>query len=613
MKEEFKNIEELLAFAAEEQKTFKANNHYDLENHFAQSYYTEASNLAQSVLKKPAVKKESFTKKADRIVLHKFFGPLFVLGVIFLIYQLSIVQGYEITNYTWPYLSSLKGLIVSFLPGENLLFDPLLRSLVISVVDGVLAILNYIPIFLILFTLIAILEDIGYIPRVTFIMDRIARRFGLHGQSVFPLVLSGLFVGGCAVPGVMATRGIKDEKARLSTILIAPIMNCLAKTPLYILLISMFFTDHQGKAMFFIATVNIFIALGLSKLFSLTVLKHKPSSPFVMEMPNYHLPTIKGVLRRSFERLWLFLKKITTVVAVVMVIVFFLINYPGINNQQANDYQAQIDQAQNKFYQGIKTNPEYYQALNSDQKLREFINYTANFNSDKLNSSGEKALAEVQEKYKEKNTIFYKIVNRGRYQVDGQWQRDKNAAQVFKQYRYFDRTRKILRAEINNKNLEGSVLGRLGYYLEPLTTYAGFDWKINMSLISSFAAKENSVATLGAIYKSQSPTDNLASRLSDTSGWTALHALAMMVFMALYPPCIPTMVAVRQETGSTKWMLFGLLYPMLIGFIASVLIFSGGNYFNLSGLETMFAFYLLAIIFMLVMAFIKPKEIYNEV
>lgn len=133
-----------------------------------------------------------------------------------------------------------------------------------------------------------------------------------------------------------------------------------------------------------------------------------------------------------------------------------------------------------------------------------------------------------------------------------------------------------------------------------------------MSLISSFAAKENSVATLGAIYKSQTPNDNLASRISDTSGWTALHALAMMVFMALYPPCIPTMVAVRQETGSTKWMLFGLLYPILMGFIASVLIFSGGNYFNLSGLETMFAFYLLAIIFMLIMAFIKPKEIYNE-
>lgn len=280
--------------------------------------------------------------------------------------------------------------------------------MVISVVDGVLAILNYIPIFLILFTLIAILEDIGYIPRVTFIMDRVARRFGLHGQSVFPLVLSGLFVGGCAVPGVMATRGIKDEKARLSTILIAPIMNCLAKTPLYILLISMFFTDHQGKAMFFIATVNIFIALGLSKLFSLTVLKHKPSSPFVMEMPSYHLPTIKGVLRRSFERLWLFLKKITTVVAVVMVIVFFLINYPGINSQQTNEYQAKIDQAQSKFYEGIKANPEYYQALNSDQKLRNFINYTANFNSDKLNSGGEKALAEVQEKYKEKILYFIK-------------------------------------------------------------------------------------------------------------------------------------------------------------------------------------------------------------
>jgi ferrous iron transport protein B len=612
MNKEFKNIKEVIDFAEEKQKDFKEENYYELENYFAQSYYTKASKLAQSVTKKPAEKRDNFSKKVDRIVLHKFFGPLILLGVVYLLYQLSIVQGYEITNYTWPYLSALKGFIVSYLPGEGLLFDPVLRSLVISVVDGVLAILNYIPIFLILFTLIAILEDIGYIPRVTFIMDRVARRFGLHGQSVFPLVLSGLFVGGCAVPGVMATRGIKDEKARLSTILIAPIMNCLAKTPLYILLASMFFADFQAEAMFFIATVNIFIALGISKILSMTVLKHKVSSPFVMEMPAYHLPTVSGVFRRSFERLWLFLKKITTVVAVVMVIVFFLINYPGIDDNQQEAYSQELNQAQAQFYEQITGNSEYYQALNSDQKMRELVNYISNFNSAKLNSGGEDALAEVQKEYKNRNQLFYKIVNRGRYQENGSWQRDQAAAQVFKEYRYFDRTRKTLRAEINNKNLAGSVLGKIGYYLEPLTTYAGFDWKINMALISSFAAKENSVATLGAIYKSENPDAKLEKRLADDSGWTALHALAMMVFMALYPPCIPTMVAVRQETGSTKWMLFGLIYPMIIGFISAVLIFSGGSALGLSGIETMIAFYILALIFMLGMAFIKPNEIYEE-
>lgn len=612
MNNKFNNIKEVIDFASERRNKFQEENYYELENYIAQSYYTKASDIAQEVIKKPSEKKETFSKKVDKIVLHKILGPVILLGIIYLLYQLSIVKGYEITNYTWPYLSSLKGFVLSFLPGEGLLFDPVLRSMVISVLDGVLAILNYIPIFLILFTLIAVLEDVGYIPRVTFIMDRVARRFGLHGQSIFPLVLSGLFVGGCAVPGVMAARGIRDEKARLATILIAPIMNCLAKTPLYILLVSMFFADHQAEAMFFIATVNIFIALGVSKILSMTVLKHKISSPFVMEMPSYHMPTIGGVFRRSFERLWMFLKKITTVVAVVMVIVFFLINYPGISDGQRNTFKEEISQAQNDFYQKIENNAEYYDALNTDQKLKNFINYSADFNNAKLNADGEKDLAKIQTEYKNENFLFYKLVNRGRYKENGSWKRDKDASQVFRNYRYFDRTRKTIRTKINNKNLSGSILGKIGYYIEPLTTYAGFDWKINMALISSFAAKENSVATLGAIYKSEEPDEKLETRITNESGWTALHALAMMVFMALYPPCIPTMVAVRQETGSTKWMFFGLIYPIILGFISAVLIFSGGSYFSLSGFETMIVFYILSIIFMIAMALIKSEEIYEE-
>lgn len=607
MADEFNNLNEVNKYVDKTRKEFKKENNYDLENYIAQKYYNKAAEISDEVVKKEGKEKESFTKKLDKVVLHKVAGPLILLGIIYLLYDLSIVKGYELTNYFWPLLSSLKNFIVSFLPKQGILFDPVLRKMIITVLDGVLAVLNYIPIFIILFTLIAILEDVGYIPRMTFIIDRVARKFGLHGQSVFPLVLSGLFVGGCAVPGVMATRGIKDERARLSTILIAPMMNCLAKTPFYILLISMFFAEIKGFAMFFIATVNIFIALGISKLFSLTILKHKPSAPFVMEMPQYHLPTITGVFKRCFERLWLFLKKIVTVVTVVMVVVFFLINYPGINQQQENDYISQINQAKAKFYNQIETYPAYNEQLNSDQKLSNFINYYADYNQAKMNAGGEKERVKVQNKFKNENLLYYKIANRGRYKEEGKWQRDREASKVFRAYRYFDRTRKTLRAEIDNQNLVHSVMGRLGYYLEPVTKFAGFDWKINIALISSFAAKENSVATLGSIYQSEKPNESLASRMGK-SGWTTLHALAMMVFMALYPPCIPTMVAVRQESGSTKWMLFGIIYPIILGFISSVIIFSGGSLLGLSGFQTMIGFYILAIIFMLVMASINPKS-----
>jgi ferrous iron transport protein B len=113
-------------------------------------------------------------------------------------------------------------------------------------VDSVNALLNYIPIFLILFSLIAILEDSGYMPRMAFIMDRLFSRYGLHGQSTLPMVLGGIYVGGCAVPGVMSCKGVPDERSRLATILIIPLLNCLAKVPLYVLLINIYFAAHKG-------------------------------------------------------------------------------------------------------------------------------------------------------------------------------------------------------------------------------------------------------------------------------------------------------------------------------------------------------------------------------
>jgi ferrous iron transport protein B len=185
-------------------------------------------------------------------------------------------------------------------------------------------VLIYIPIFLVLFALIAVLEDVGYMPRMAFILDKLFRRFGLHGQSTLPLILGGVFVGGCAVPGVMATRVIADEKARLATILVVPLMNCLAKVPLYTLLVSIYFAKEKATAMFFISTITIILALSVAKILTLTLLKNRPSSPFVLEMPPYHIPTVRGVVVRSVERTWLFVKKVITIIMIVAVVVFFV-------------------------------------------------------------------------------------------------------------------------------------------------------------------------------------------------------------------------------------------------------------------------------------------------
>jgi ferrous iron transport protein B len=127
---------------------------------------------------------------------------------------------------------------------------------------------------------------------------------------------------------------MKDEKARMATIMIVPLMNCLAKIPFYVLMIGLFFAAYKGLAMFFIATITIIIALAVAKILSLTVLRGKESAPFVLEMPPYHVPTVQGVARRCLERTWLFVKKIITIVIVVSIIVYLLIYFPGISKER---------------------------------------------------------------------------------------------------------------------------------------------------------------------------------------------------------------------------------------------------------------------------------------
>lgn len=602
--------EDFLDYVEQKRKEVKEKESRDPEKIISQQYYKKAEQIVMSCVKRKKQTYQTLTSKIDKIVLNKIAGPLILLAIVYILYELSIVQGYKITNYTWPILVSFRNFVASILPPEGFIFDPLIRSMVLSVIDGILAVLNYIPIFVILFALVAILEDIGYIPRMTFIMDRVFRHFGLHGQSLFPLVLGGVYLGGCAIPGVMATRGIKDEKARLATILVVPLMNCLAKTPLYILLIGLFFKEHKGFVMFFMATITLIIALSVSKLLSLTVLKRKEPAPFILEMPPYHLPTITGIFRRCFERLWLFFRKIFTIVIVVMIFVFVLTNFPGLNQEQRAFYQAQADRLTNKFYNEIGNNSPYQEVLAGD-KLTMFINYYSDYRMAKRGAGNKEEEEVINQRFKERNIDFYKIANRGIYKVEGKTKRDREAMKVFKAYRRFDQGRKEIRAKIHDETLIHSAFGILGRALEPVTKYAGFNWRVNIALISSFAAKESSVVTLGSIYKSDQGVSLEEKMSNQEEGWTPLHALAIMLFMAMYPPCIPTLMAVRLETGSTKWTLFAAIYPILLGSLIAILVFSGGNLLGLSGFQAMVVFYILAIIVMILMGLINNESTGN--
>ncbi len=601
---------DILTHAENERERFISQYKTTPEKIVARKRYEAAEKIVGLIVRQEKEILRTLTDRIDRIVCHRFLGPVVLLAVIFLFYELSIVQGYKVTAYTWPILAALRDLIASFLPSPGFVFDPLIRTVIMGVVDGIIAVFNYIPIFLILFALIAIMEDSGYMARVSFLLDRVFRYFGLHGQSALPMILSGVFVGGCAIPGVMACRIIKDEKAKLATMLICPLMNCMAKIPLYILLVGMFFSAHKGIIMFFISTITIIIALAVAKILSLTLLRRAETAPFVLEMPVYHLPSIKGVLLRCLERTWLFVKKIITIVTVVVLIVYLLMTFPGIGEERRNFYEEKTDNLIAAFFTSIGTDNPYGKLLEG-KGLTDFAIYQDDYKKAKMSATSKGAKAAVDEKFRARNVEFFKIVKRGNYELEGKVVKDPYAAKVDKAYKKLDRGRDKIRVDIKEETIAGSVMGRAGRAIEPVTRYAGFNWRVNIALISAFAAKENSVATLGSIYQGEPGGEEkaLEERIKEKEkGWTALHALALILFMTMYPPCIPTLLMVRLESGSTKWALFATLYPIALGSLAAVLVFTGGSLLSLSGMQAMVVFYVCALAVTIALGFVRNRD-----
>ena len=572
----------------------------DPESFLAATRYDSADVIYHKSVVEKSLTKKTLTDHIDSIILNRWLSFPVLFLVVFLIYQFAIVYGYKVTDYTWPLLASFKNFIIAISPSPDFTKVPLITDFAIWMVNSANALLNYVPIFLILFALIAILEDVGYMPRMAFILDRVFKKYGLHGQSTLPLVLGGAFVGGCAVPGIMATRGIADERARMATILSVPYMNCLAKVPFYTLLLGAFFPEQMGLMMFFISTITIFIALIVSRLLTSTLLKTKETSPFVMELPPYHLPTIKGVLYRAVERVWIYIKEVGTIVLAVAVVLFVLLELPGLSKEQEAGYEKRSQALLEGFYaKASKT--KYKDDLNSKEAVSDLINAYDDYRAKRMIISPEKA-AQMDEKFKAdfpKQFIFIKPSSE-----------DKDAMSINRELRKLSRDRRSILQDIKNDKIESSLLGDIGRGLEPITKFAGFDWKINVAFLSSFAARESAVATLGTLYENNK-ADNMRAEeaMSKHSGYTPLHATAIIIFMLLTPPCIATMIVVKLQTGSYKWMLFAIFFPMSLGVIASSMLFTFGSIFSLSGVEALAVFYGLVVALAIILATIPQKRI----
>jgi len=277
--------------------------------------------------------------RIDRVLTNRFAGPLIMLGILFSIYQITFslsalpVAGVEAV-FGW-----FAGLI------DALLADGPLKSMLVSgVINGVGGVLGFVPLIMLMFLCIAVLEDSGYLARVAFMMDRIFRIFGLHGSSVMAFIVSGGIAGGCAVPGVMATRTLRSPKERMATLLTVPFMNCGAKLPIMALLIGAFFAEHQAFYMFSFTLLSWVVALFAAKLLRLTVLRGAPT-PFVMELPPYRFPTFKGLLIHTWERTWQYIKKAGTVILAISILLWAMMTYPGLSPEKEvvfNHERAQV-------------------------------------------------------------------------------------------------------------------------------------------------------------------------------------------------------------------------------------------------------------------------------
>jgi ferrous iron transport protein B len=558
--------------------------------------------VIEGVLSSDKGGRPTLTERIDRFVLNRWAAPAFLVLTVFLIYQVSIVWGYELTNYTWPILAGFRELVAGVLPSAGFLVDPYTRSMGLWLVDSANTLLNYVPIFLILFASIAIIEDTGYMARIAFILDKVLHRFGLHGQSTLPLILGGVFAGGCAVPGVMATKGIPDNRARMATIFAVPFMNCLAKVPLYTLLLGIFFVEHKSLMMFYISTMTIIFALLVSKLLTVTVLRGQETSPFVMELPHYHLPTIQGVLRRAFERTWQYIKKVGTIVIAVAVVVFTLLQFPGLSQERQAYFGEQAQEAVVRFDQALVSNP--YREIAIGENLVPLLNFATNYNRAKLNAGSADASRAVNERFEALNPELYQLVRPPRG--------DRDARSANRALKTLINERKLLRREMREERIVNSFLGAIGRSMEPVTQFAGFDWKINVALLSSFAARESSVATLGVLFQQdEDQNQTLEERMgaeTKGAGATALLAVSMILFFALYPPCLATTVMVKVQTGSYKWMLFSIVFPTLLGLAVSSAVYSIGRAVDASGIVMMSYVYFGALALLLAVGLLTGRK-----
>lgn len=280
----------------------------------------------------------ALSDKLDKVLTNAFFGPLIMLAVLYALFYVTIEVGAYPQGWVEDGCAALGEFFAGIIPeGE-------LQSLVVDgIIGGVGGVLSFAPLIVIMFALIAFLEDSGYMARIAYMMDRIFRAFGLHGASVMPYIIAGGIAGGCAIPGAMATRTLRSPKEKLATLLTLPYMSCGAKLPVFLLLAAAFFGDQAPTVMMLVMLSGWVFALLVARLLRSTIIKGE-ATPFVMELPPYRLPTLFSVLMHCWERTWMYVKKAGTVILAISIIIWAGLTYPKLDEAESAKFDTQIEQ-----------------------------------------------------------------------------------------------------------------------------------------------------------------------------------------------------------------------------------------------------------------------------
>ncbi len=295
--------------------------------------------------------------RIDSVLTHQVAGPVIMLGILYGLFSVTFSIGQVPMEWVESFFAWLAS-VASGLPGG------LARSLVVDgIIAGVGGVLGFVPLILIMFLGITFLEDSGYMARMAYMLDRVFRSFGLHGSSVVPFIVSGGIPGGCAVPGVMAARTLRSPKEKLATLLTAPYMVCGAKVPVFILLSAAFFPGHGARVMFLITLGGWAAALVVARLLRSSVIRG-PSTPFVMELPPYRMPTALGLVLHTWERGWQYIKKAGTVILAISILIWAMMTFPALSPELAAPLESQIEEFEARL--AVEPQEEIRLALEND-------------------------------------------------------------------------------------------------------------------------------------------------------------------------------------------------------------------------------------------------------